>query len=38
MNALDGSENDTLWIEDENVHAEGDSELVPESCSENNST
>jgi hypothetical protein len=33
-NALDGSEDDMLWVEDENVVAERDSESVPESSSE----
>jgi hypothetical protein len=28
-NALDGSENDMLWVEDETMDAEGDSESAP---------
>jgi hypothetical protein len=34
MNAFDRSEDDILWIENKNADAEGDSELVPESSSE----
>jgi hypothetical protein len=32
-NTLDGSEDDMLWVEDENVDAERDSESAPESSS-----
>jgi hypothetical protein len=33
-NALDGSEDDILWVEDKYVDAEGDSESTPEGRSE----
>jgi hypothetical protein len=33
MNPLDGGKDDMLWVEEENVDAEGDSESVPESSS-----
>jgi hypothetical protein len=37
-NALDGSEDDMLWIGGENVHAERDSELAPKSSSEDDNS
>jgi hypothetical protein len=38
MNALDGSEDEMLWVGDENVDAERDSESAPESSSEDNNS
>lgn len=37
MNAVDGNEDD-MWVGDENVDVEGDSELVPESIFEDDSS
>jgi hypothetical protein len=36
--ALDGSENDMLWVGEENVNAKRDSESAPESSSEDDSS
>jgi hypothetical protein len=38
MNSLGGSEDDIICIGDENLDAEGDSELAPESSSDDNSS
>jgi hypothetical protein len=38
MNALDGNEDDMLWVGDENVDVERDSESMPESSSEDNNS
>lgn len=37
MNTFDRSEDDILWVEDKNADAEGDSESVPQSSSEDDS-
>jgi hypothetical protein len=37
-NALDGSKDEMLWVGDENVHAERDSESAPESSSEDDNS
>jgi hypothetical protein len=38
MNALDGSENDMLWVGDKNMDAERDSESAPDSSSKNDNS
>jgi hypothetical protein len=38
MNALDGSEDDMLWVGDKNVDAERDSESEPGSSSEDDNS
>jgi hypothetical protein len=37
MNTFDRSDYDILWVEDKNADAEGDSESVPQSSSEDDS-